>query len=153
MKPPLIFPQNNAVQGNLTNDDFGTALIDAPHHPHAVGYYVGVALALGSAFSGALKSIVIKHISNELHSLAIMFYTGIGGIATALLVSCADGGISHMVEEIKKADADLWVVLMTVSALGILAYFAFVACLKFISATLSEVTRTIEIGFTYICQG
>ena len=86
-------------------------------------------------------------------SLAIMFYTGIGGIATALLVSCADGGISHMVEVIKKTDADLWVVLMIVSALGILGYFTFVASLKFISATLSEVTRTIEIGFTYICQG
>ena len=128
VKPPLIFPHNDTIQGNLTKDGFGTALIDDPHHPHSVGYYMGVALALGSALSGALNAIVVRHISNVLDSLAIMFYTGIGGIATALLVSSADGGISHMVEVIKKTDADLWLVLMIVSALGILGYFIHLCC-------------------------
>lgn len=82
-----------------------------------------------------------------------MFYTGFGGIATALLASCADGGIGRMVAEIKKADSEMWAVLMGVSALGMLGYFTFAASLKFISATLNVVMMSNEIVLAYICQG
>ena len=82
-----------------------------------------------------------------------MFYAGLGGIGTALLVSCADGGVGRLAGEIKKADAELWAVLMAVSALGMLGYYTFVASLKFISATLNVVIGTIEIVLAYLCQG
>ena len=155
VKPPFIFPQNNndTILWNMTwAQDFRTTSF-ATYHLHSGDYYAGVALALGCALSGSLKAIVIRHISNEIDPLALVFYTGFGGIATALLASCVDGGLGLMVGEIKAADAQVWAILMTVSALGMLGYFTFAASLKFISATLNVVMMSNEIVLAYICQG
>ena len=152
LKPPFIFTKNDTIQGNLTDNDLGTALVDMHHSPSGQ-YYTGVALALGFAFTSALAAIVTKRISNELDSLAVMFYTGVGGIVTTLLLICVDKGFGHTVEEIKKADAELWMVMMTVSALGIVGYLSYVTCLKFISASLVVVITTMQVVLSYIFQG
>ena len=152
VKPPFIFTMNDTIQGNLTDIDLETALNDA-HHAHYGYYYTGVTLALGFAFTSALTTIITKHLSNELESLVIILYTGVGGIATTMLVNCADRGFGHTVEEIKKADAELWMVMMTVSVLGIMGNVSYVTSLKFISASLVMVITTMQVVLSYIFQG
>ena len=155
VKPPFIFPQNNndTILWNMTwAQDFETTS-SSTVHLHSGDKYIGVALALGCALSGSLKAIIIRHISNEIDPMALVFYTGFGGIVTALLASCIDGSIGQMVEEIKAADGQVWAILMTVSALGMLGYLTFAASLKFISATLNVVMMSNEIVLAYICQG
>ena len=155
VKPPFIFPQSNndTILWNLTSSQDFEADTFMSYNSHSGDYYIGVALALSCALSGSLKAIVVRHISNEIEPTALVFYTGFGGIATALLVSCVDGGIGRMVGEIKNADGELWGVLMAVSTLGMLGYFTFAASLKFISATLNVVMLANEIVLAYICQG
>ena len=156
VKPPFIFPQNNndTIVWNMTSaQDFRTISSSSTVHLHSEENYIGVALALGCALSGSLKAIIIRHISNEIDPMALVFYAGFGGIAIALLASCIDGGIGQMMKEIKAADGKVWALLMTVSALGMLGYLTFAASLKFISATLNVVMMSNEIVLAYICQG
>ena len=57
------------------------------------------------------------------------------------------------ISEIQKTDTRHWSILVSVSSVGVLAYSAFAASLKFVSATTCAVLGTIEIVLAYIFQG
>ena len=119
----------------------------------SVNYYIGVALALGCAISGALKPMVIKHLGSMFETLALVFFTGIGCAATVVLAGFIDVGGKDILEKMGETNFVTWSIVTLISAMGILGYFTFAASLKFISATLCCVLGTIEIVLAYTCQG
>ena len=119
----------------------------------SMSYYIGVALALGCAISGALKPMVIKHLGSMFETLALVFFTGIGCAATVLLAGFIDVGAKDIVTKMAETNFVTWIIVTLISAMGILGYFTFAASLKFISATLCCVLGTIEIVLAYACQG
>ena len=119
----------------------------------SVNYYIGVALALGCAISGALKPMVIKHLGSMFETLALVFFTGIGCAATVVLAGFIDVGEKDILEKMGETNFVTWSIVTLISAMGILGFFPFAASLKFISATLCCVLGTIEIVLAYICQG
>ena len=73
---------------------------------HTNQYYIGVFLALGCALGGSLQSVLIKHVSKEVDSVALMFYMGFGGVFTIFAIGSVDMGVNHLVEQIQLADAE-----------------------------------------------
>ena len=63
-------------------------------------------LALGCALGGSLKSVLIKHVSKDMDSVAVMFYMGFGGVFTIFAIASVDMGVNHLVEQIQMADAN-----------------------------------------------
>ena len=73
---------------------------------HSDGYYIGVFMALGCSLSGALKSIIIKYVSKDFDTVALMFYMGFGGVFTIFAIASVDMGVNHLVEQLQMADAE-----------------------------------------------
>ena len=144
----------NSALRNVTVDHEDQTKMDiiGPSDERSARYYIGVALALGCALAGSLKPIVIKHLSNKMETLALVFYTGIGCAVTALLAVFIDVGLKEIVEKMAESNSVTWIIVVLISALGIFGYFTFAASLKFISATLCTVLGTIEIVLAYTCQ-
>ena len=72
---------------------------------HTNQYYIGVFLALGCAIGGALKSVIIKFVSKDMDSVALMFYMGFGGVFTIFAIGSIDMGVNHLIEQLQMADA------------------------------------------------
>ena len=77
---------------------------------HSDSYYIGVFMALGCSLSGALKSIIIKYVSKDFDTVALMFYMGFGGVFTIFAIASVDMGVNHLVEQLQMADAERWVI-------------------------------------------
>ena len=73
---------------------------------HTNKYYIGVFLALGCAVGGSLKSVLIKYVSKDMDSVALMFYMGFGGVFTIFAIGSVDTGINHLVQQLQMADAN-----------------------------------------------
>ena len=73
---------------------------------HTNKYYIGVLLALGCAIGGSLKSVIIKYVSKDMDSVALMFYMGFGGVFTIFAIGSVDTGINHLVQQLQMADAN-----------------------------------------------
>ena len=73
---------------------------------HSNGYYIGVFMALGCSLSGAVKSIIIKYVSKDFDTVALMFYMGFGGVFTIFAIASVDMGVNHLVEQLQMADAE-----------------------------------------------
>ena len=73
---------------------------------HSDGYYIGVFMALGCSLSGALKSVIIKYVSKDFDTVALMFYMGFGGVFTIFAIGSVDTGINHLVQQLQMADAN-----------------------------------------------
>ena len=79
--------------------------IIGPSDERSARYYIGVVLALCCALTGSLKPIVIKHLSNKMETLALVFYTGIGCAVTALLAGFIDVGLNEIVEKMEESNS------------------------------------------------
>ena len=76
---------------------------------HTNKYYIGVLLALGCAIGGSLKSVIIKYVSKDMDSVALMFYMGFGGVFTIFAIASVDMGVNHLIEQLQMADAKKYV--------------------------------------------
>ena len=68
-------------------------------------------MALGCSLSGALKSIIIKYVSKDFDTVALMFYMGFGGVFTIFAIASVDMGVNHLVEQLQMADAERYRVI------------------------------------------
>ena len=50
--------------------------------------------------------MLIKHVSKDMDSVAVMFYMGFGGVFTIFAIASVDMGVNHLVEQIQMADAN-----------------------------------------------
>ena len=82
---------------------------------HTNQYYIGVFLALGCAFGGALKSVIIKFVSKDMDSAALMFYMGFGGVFTVFAIASVDMGVNSLLEQLQMAGAERYVIKVSFS--------------------------------------
>jgi len=170
VQPPFIFSQrhlnfedddddNNgtAAAWNISDLAFGNETTAAsPNNPgtpfFTADYYFGVILAIGCAVCGSLCNIAISRVGSDVSSAGLVFYSGLGGIVVAIVGSLADRQVDRVVGAIGSFSVDNWVILVAVSAVGIVGYLCYTASLKSVTPTSVSVLRSQEIVLAYFCQ-
>ena len=125
---------------------------EEPVTPFGANYYFGVVLAVGCAVCGSLCNIAISRVGGDVSSTGLVFYSGLGGVAVAITGSLADRQVDRVVGAIGSFSVDSWIILVTVSAVGIVGYLCYTASLKSVSPTSVSVLRSQEIVLAYFCQ-
>ena len=164
VQPPFIFSQhhfdfsndddNETSEWNFTALVFGNAsAISSPNPaPFTGNYYFGVILAIGCAVCGSLCNIAISRVGSDVSSTGLVFYSGLGGIVVAIVGSLADRQVDRVVGAIESFSVDSWIILVAVSAVGIVGYLFYTASLKSVTPTSVSVLRSQEIVLAYFCQ-
>ena len=170
VQPPFIFSQHHFDISDIDGDDEegnsnATASWNISHlvlgvmppseepvTPFGANYYFGVILAMGCAVCGSLCNITISRVGSDVSSTGLVFYSGLGGVAVAILGSLADRQVDRVVGAIGSFSVDSWIILVTVSAVGIVGYLCYTASLKSVSPTSVSVLRSQEIVLAYFCQ-
>ena len=166
VQPPFIFSQHhfdfdfdddddNATSAarNISDLVFGSANVTSPKPaPFTGNYYFGVILAIGCAVCGSLCNITINRVGSDVSSTGLVFYSGLGGIVVAIVGSLADRQVDRVVGAIESFSVDNWVILVAVSAVGIVGYLCYTASLKSVTPTSVSVLRSQEIVLAYFCQ-
>ena len=165
VQPPFIFSQHHFdisgdddEGGNSTSWNISVLVLgvmpssEEPVTPFGANYYFGVILAMGCAVCGSLCNITISRVGGDVSSTGLVFYSGLGGVAVAILGSLADRQVDRVVGAIGSFSVDSWIILVTVSAVGIVGYLCYTASLKSVSPTSVSVLRSQEIVLAYFCQ-
>ena len=172
VQPPFIFSQHHFDVSDIDGDDEGNSTSptaaaswniselvlgvmppsEEPVTPFGANYYFGVILAMGCAVCGSLCNIAISRVGGDVSSTGLVFYSGLGGVAVAILGSLADRQVDRVVGAIGSFSVDSWIILVTVSAVGIVGYLCYTASLKSVSPTSVSVLRSQEIVLAYFCQ-
>ena len=143
IQPPFIFPNNEEVkEGDKEELEEG----------RGSAYYTGVALAAGCAFSGAVCNILIRECHGRVRTLSLVLHAGLAGIVVGLMGCAWDPDNSRLLLNIRTLSALDWLILIGISAVGMLAYVTMTAALKSITATTVSVLRALEIVLAYGCQ-
>ena len=155
VQPPFIFSQRRAAADDDANDtaawnisslvfgDGNASAVEAqPPAPFSGNYYFGVILAIGCAVCGSLCNITINRVGNDVSSTALVFYSGLGGVVVAIVGSLADRQMDRVVGAIESFSVDNWVILVAVSAVGIVGYLCYTASLKSVTPTSVSVLRS-----------
>ena len=161
VQPPFIFSQHH-FDFDFDDDDNGTSaarnisdlLFGSANEtsPFTANYYFGVILAIGCAVCGSLCNITINRVGSDVSSTGLAFYSGLGGIVVAIVGSLADRQVDRVVGAIESFSVDNWVILVAVSAVGIVGYLCYTASLKSVTPTSVSVLRSQEIVLAYFCQ-
>ena len=131
-------------------------------------YNLGVAMALGCAVCGSLCNVLIGGVGGAVDSLTLVLQTGLAGVALGVLgcvltddgiawgadvdVFGGAGGSSRILFSLESLTAADWASLLTLSALGVLAYFSMTEALRAVSPTTVSVLRALEIVLAYAAQ-
>ena len=144
IQPPFIFPSREEEEEGKHESSLDQS--------RRSGYYTGVALAAGCAFSGAVCNILIRECHGRVRTLSLVLHAGLAGIVVGLLGCAWDPDNSRLLYNIRTLSAIDWLILIGISAVGMMAYVTMTAALKSITATTVSVLRALEIVLAYGCQ-
>lgn len=150
IQPPFLFPIPLPLKENITNMTELAQDTDGLYH-FEESYYIGAGLALSCAVCGSACNILIAKCQG-VKTMTLVFYSGVMGIIVGTigcLVQPENGRILLNIEALQPQD---WILLIVISALGVLAYLTMTESLKSISPTSVSVLRALEIILAFICQ-
>merc|ERR1712059_165078 len=110
---------------------------------HAEGYYAGVVLALFGAITGSASNVIVAR-GQEVHSVILVFYSGLGGFLLALAYSFIDPK-DRVNGNVKEVMVDEWMWLGLLATMGLVGYYALTRSLQLIPPTTVAVLRAKEI--------
>ncbi len=108
-------------------------------------------MALSCAVMGALCNILINK-CEKIRSTVLVFYGGVCGIFVALIGWLMDPNSNMILTNFEALKAFDWVLLISISLIGICAIFTMTAALKMVSPTSVSVLKALEIIFAFLFQ-
>jgi len=129
---------------------FASIEANSIHAGEGSKYYTGVALALLGATTGASSNILIAKCTS-IHSMVLVFYSGLGGCLLALLYSLVDptDRINSRLTSILPTE---WLYLGVLAGMGLVGYYSLTRSLQLLPPTTVAVLRAKEIVFAYILE-
>jgi len=114
------------------------------------GYYTGVVLALFGAITGSASNVIVAR-CQEVHSVILVFYSGLGGFLLAVAYSFFDPN-DRVNGNVKEVLVDEWIWLGLLAAMGLVGYYALTRSLQLIPPTTVAVLRAKEIVLAYMLE-
>jgi len=158
-KPPLIFGstedvKNHPIHHHWYHHENATTVISSDqversqeHH----GYYIGVLFAIGAAVTGSTSNILVSK-CDDISSLAMVTYSGVGGVVLSVLYGAAIDHEAKIFFSFSSIDAREWLLLLLLGAMGLVGYFCLTKSLQLVPPTTVAVLRALEIVLAYGVQ-
>jgi len=160
-----IIKDTNAVANNasimnnsvvFTNETNTTAYLSegltvAVDDDDSIGYYIGVLLALGAAMCGSASNVIVAKVE-EISSTSLCTYSGLGGVLLALVYGTMVDTEDVILTNITMVSAQEWLILLLLSGMGVVGFFALTRSLQLIPPTTVAVVRAMEIVLAYGVQ-
>jgi len=114
-------------------------------------YFFGVLLAVGAAITGSGSNVIVAK-CEEMSSIAMVTYSGLGGILLALVYGLSVDPDDKIVSSFMSVTAEEWLPLLLLGAMGLVGFFALTRSLQLIPPTTVAVLRALEIVLAYGIQ-
>jgi len=136
-----------AVEEN--NTDIATAT--AKSVSEDCGYNIGVLLAVGAAVTGSASNVIVA-MCEDMSSIAMVTYSGVGGVVLAVAYGVLVDPEDKIVPSFTMVTADEWLTLLMLGVMGLVGFFALTRSLQLIPPTTVAVLRAMEIVLAYGVQ-
>ena len=136
----------------------------------SIGYYIGVLLALGAAMCGSASNVIVAKVEEisstslctyrygsvsprcGLINLSVSAFSGLGGVLLALVYGTMVDTEDVILTNITMVSAQEWLILLLLSGMGVVGFFALTRSLQLIPPTTVAVVRAMEIVLAYGVQ-
>jgi len=143
--------KNSVNFTNETNANLSEGFIMAVDYDDSFGYYIGVLLALGAAMCGSASNVIVAKVE-EISSTSLCTYSGLGGVVLALVYGTMVDTEDVILTNITMVSAQEWLILLLLSGMGVVGFFALTRSLQLIPPTTVAVVRAMEIVLAYGVQ-
>ena len=114
-------------------------------------YYIGVALALGSAIADGFVNVAINFCQG-VESLVLLWWTGISGFFISIIAYSFDPNARMFGSLVNEITSTEWIAYFMIAFSGIMAYYCMTKSLQMIDPTVVAFIRSLEIILAYIVQ-
>ena len=122
------------------------------HTAYESKYYWGVGFGLGAAIFAGINYVLVSAIKNDVHSLVLLWYTGLIQILIAVIAAFYDDKGLLLTPNILDIPPKIWIAMSIISVLGILAFFTNTEACKKIEPSLVSFVRALEIVFAMVAD-
>jgi len=158
-QPPFVFKNFNSrlhhTPENTSIPDFVDEGVDASTPSSSFKTYLGTALAIGAAVSGALSNILVAKLETveQISTTSLVAYSGLGGAVQAILYGLfLDEDNQTIVRDISSLSSSVWLQLLLLGGMGVVGFFTLTRSLQLMPPTTVAMIRALEIVLAYGLQ-